>query len=290
MPLTITRSPLARCRPVSIAYQGRGFPVSLIEEHRGKQKDQVTPSKSLPAKYASKGEPPVSTIIREAISNITIIGAGLAGLSLALFSTQQDMKVTIYELRSPSLTTAGAIMLAPNALRSLDAIGVYDRIKATISIHGEAGAFVMAPQNPEGSELLGGIQYRTEDRGRAGWDSRVPTLDPWKSEKGRAVILGDATHAVTPAAGQGVNQAFEDVHSISLLLAAVNEGKAQWLPSLKWWQQYRQAGVERVTGLTNEMSKRMLPGWGAEGAETVDSSWLFGVQITDDVQARLSES
>ena len=85
-----------------------------------------------------------------------------------------------------------------------------------------------------------------------------------------------------------MNQAFEDAHSISLLLAAVNEGKAQWKPSLKWWQQYRHARVERVTGLTNEMSRRRLPGWGAEGAEPIDSGWLFRVQIADDVQDWLS--
>lgn len=239
------------------------------------------------------------------ITNVAIIGAGLAGLSLSLFLKQHGIKSTIYELRSANTTSDGAVMLSPNALRTLDAIGVYDRIKSKgyhfrdltfrnnshkfldayemgnfdkfgydalrvyrqvlldahkdlvaeagievvfekrfshiisetangvtfafvdgeqqtvdlligadgihgsvrkyldpalepafagvmsitcalptsavkfpsepyampVSIHGEAGAFVMAPQNPEGSELLGGIQYRTHARDRAGWDA-----------------------------------------------------------------------------------------------------------------------
>ena len=60
---------------------------------------------------------------------IAIIGAGLGGLSLALFLHKSNIKCTIYELRPPSAISTGAILLSPNALRSLDAIGAYDRIK-----------------------------------------------------------------------------------------------------------------------------------------------------------------
>ena len=38
-----------------------------------------------------------------------------------------------------------------------------------VGVHGSAGAFVMAPQNPEGSEVLAGTQYRTHERSRAEW-------------------------------------------------------------------------------------------------------------------------
>ncbi|KAJ9618682.1 hypothetical protein H2203_008886 [Taxawa tesnikishii (nom. ined.)] len=373
--------------------------------------------------------------------------------------TNQGIESTIYELRTDDVTSAGAIMLSPNALRSLDAIGIYTRIKdkgyhfrdltfrddeqkfldayemgnadkfgydalrvyrqvildahkaavaeadidivyskrfshivsetedgvtfaftdgsqqtvdlligadgihssvrkyldpdtepafsnvmaitcalptsavnfpsepyqMPVSVHGKAGAFVMAPQNPEGSELLGGIQYRTHVRDRAGWDAlwndkplllsmmreqydewnpmvqsaidvvrpeglsiwafhTVPKLASWKSSRGRVVLLGDAAHAIPPAAGQGVNQAFEDAHSLALLLAEMNEGKVALKHGLDRWQMYRQARVDRVSHLTNEMNKRRLPGWTGEGAETIDSSWLFGVQIADDVR------
>jgi 2-polyprenyl-6-methoxyphenol hydroxylase-like FAD-dependent oxidoreductase len=253
-------------------------------------------------------EPPFldhSEVYTMAFQDITIIGAGLCGLALSLFLKKEGIKSTIYELRPNDVTSAGAIMLSPNALRSLDSIGVYDRIKnkgyhfrdltfrnndhkfldayemgnkdkygydalrvyrqdildelksmveevgikvvyekryshivsegddgvvfaftdgeqkktdlligadgihsrvrehiksnvkpifnnvmaincaiptagvkfpfepyqTPVSIHGQGGAFVLAAQNSEGSQLLGGIQYRTHDRSRSEWDA-----------------------------------------------------------------------------------------------------------------------
>ena len=71
---------------------------------------------------------------------VAIIGGGLSGLSLALFLKQHNVQCTIYELRSPDATAAGALMLSPNALRSLDSIGLYDRIKRE-GWHFRAGSF-----------------------------------------------------------------------------------------------------------------------------------------------------
>lgn len=66
-------------------------------------------------------------------SNVTIIGAGLAGLSLALALHDKNIHATIYELRESSYNMGGAIMLSPNALRVLDNIGkpksVYQRVR-----------------------------------------------------------------------------------------------------------------------------------------------------------------
>jgi 2-polyprenyl-6-methoxyphenol hydroxylase-like FAD-dependent oxidoreductase len=82
-------------------------------------------------------------------NNITIVGAGLAvsdstfnpnshniltkiqGLSLALSLNihSPTTKTTLYELRDPTMLTTGALMLSPNALRILDTLGVYSRIK-----------------------------------------------------------------------------------------------------------------------------------------------------------------
>ena len=59
-----------------------------------------------------------------------IIGAGLSGLAMALFLKKEGIPSTIYELRRHDATSPGAIMLSPNALRTLGTIGVYDRIKA----------------------------------------------------------------------------------------------------------------------------------------------------------------
>ncbi|KAL4866139.1 hypothetical protein BDV12DRAFT_173344 [Aspergillus spectabilis] len=60
--------------------------------------------------------------------NVAIIGAGLSGLALALALHQQSIPCTLYEARSAPLDIGGALMLSPNALRILDALGVYQRI------------------------------------------------------------------------------------------------------------------------------------------------------------------
>ncbi|KAF2821650.1 kynurenine 3-monooxygenase [Ophiobolus disseminans] len=61
--------------------------------------------------------------------SVAIIGAGLSGLTLAISLHRQNISCQIYELRDPSITTSGALMLSPNALRILDNLGLYDRLK-----------------------------------------------------------------------------------------------------------------------------------------------------------------
>ncbi|KAF1975881.1 FAD/NAD(P)-binding domain-containing protein [Bimuria novae-zelandiae CBS 107.79] len=61
--------------------------------------------------------------------NIAIIGGGIAGLSLALLLQQRSIRCTVYELRPWNVDSAGSLMLAPNALRILDDIGAYSKIR-----------------------------------------------------------------------------------------------------------------------------------------------------------------
>jgi len=214
--------------------------------------------------------------------SVAIVGAGLAGLTLAISLHQRGVSCQIYELREPSVTTPGALMLSPNALRILESLGLYERLsrqgfnfetvtyknsngittdkyylgdsnlykykalriyrktllselraeinrlkipvtygvkfsqvvseddngvcfefndgsRATadiligadgihstvrkyiaaevtpkysgqVAIHGKQGAFVMAPQNVDGSEILAGTQRAWPEQDRAGWD------------------------------------------------------------------------------------------------------------------------
>lgn len=394
---------------------------------------------------------------------VAIIGAGLSGLTLALALHRQNIPCIIYESREASLDIGGAIMLSPNALKILDALGVYDNI-APLGYHFEKlyfrsdddkpvdtfdfgseakhgykalriyrhelisvlvsmvrdagipveyhkkfshvtsesstsvtwafvdgssatakllvgadgihsrvrkhlypdltpqftnmigvtaavpraqlqarsdyplpvtimspkhGAFVIAPQRADGSEVLIGKQKRLQQEyDRAGWDELmdnkawcvdflrqgsedfppivsnavadiplkginlwpfylVPKLDTWA--KGRVVILGDAAHAIPPTAGQGVNQAFEDVYTFSGIVAKVQQqnqlddgeqdavriGKA-----MKNWQLGRQARVDKVLDLNDKLNKRRLPDAVKAGVfEPFDMDWLYGVDF-----------
>jgi salicylate hydroxylase len=64
---------------------------------------------------------------------ITIVGAGIAGLSAALALTKwlsEMPEITVLELRSEPSTIGGAVGLTPNAIRCLYHLGILDRIKA----------------------------------------------------------------------------------------------------------------------------------------------------------------
>jgi len=63
--------------------------------------------------------------------NVAIIGSGLSGLSLALALAlhQQRIPLTLYERHPSPLNIGGAVMLSPNALKVLDVVGVYDRVR-----------------------------------------------------------------------------------------------------------------------------------------------------------------
>ena len=120
----------------------------------------------------------------------------------------------------------------------------------------------------------------------------VPRLERWASSSGRVVILGDAAHAIPPTAGQGVNQAFEDVYMMAALLARLSP-KITLLAALDFWHSSRQDRVDKVLHLTKQMNAKRLPlfeqaklaahdVWrgnpDAEGAGE-DLAWLYGVSL-----------
>jgi 2-polyprenyl-6-methoxyphenol hydroxylase-like FAD-dependent oxidoreductase len=187
------------------------------------------------------------------------------------------------------------------------------------------GAFVIAPQLIDGSEVLIGKQRRlTEELDRAGWDRLlndkarsvgclrqgsedfpsimgraasdisydkinlwpfyvVPKLDTWVSkEHAQVVILGDAAHAIPPTAGQGVNQAFEDVYTFAGVLARKMDG-VDMKKALRMWQTGRQARVDRVLELNAQINQRRLPQEADTAqdavAEEFDLTWLYAADF-----------
>lgn len=402
--------------------------------------------------------------------HVGIIGAGLSGLSLALALYKVGIPSTIWEVRSNSFVQGGAIMLSPNALRVLDAIGVYERIRnkgfhfetltfkdehdettdvyyfgheqlygykafrvyrqilidelklmleergiqvkyeakfthivaetpevvefafadgstSTASlligadgihshvrqytyptveprylgfvgmtsairtsairfprgtasyplpatIMAKPGAFVIAPQDVDGSEVLIGTQGAFPEQDRAGWSKlhsdkdkvvrifsqnqefwpqlvqsaienidkdtintwpyyAVPRLERWASSSGKVIILGDAAHAVPPTTGQGVNQAFEDVWMLALLLKDLGEG-VDLEKALNFWQGWRQERVDRILDLTKAMNNKRLPlaeqqklpkgeVWRGSMEDTEQMGWLYGPDLEEVV-------
>jgi 2-polyprenyl-6-methoxyphenol hydroxylase-like FAD-dependent oxidoreductase len=179
------------------------------------------------------------------------------------------------------------------------------------------GAFVIAPQQHDGSEVLIGRQKRAPQLDKEGWNALlndkewcidflrdgatdfpeivqnavsnistdkinlwpfyiVPKLDTWSSENSRVIILGDAAHAIPPSAGQGINQGFEDVYTLALILQRCEGSFLQ--RALKIWQAGRQERVDKVLVLNGEIDKRRAPK--VAGEEEIESKpfeleWLY---------------
>ena len=395
-------------------------------------------------------------------TQVAIIGAGLSGLSFALALHKFGIASTIWEVRSNNFVQGGAIMLSPNALRILDAIGVYERIRnkgfhfetltfkdehdqttdvyyfghehlygykafrvyrqvlidelklmlkergiqvkyetkfthivaetsetvdfafadgsmstaslligadgihstlrkamyptvkpkylgfvgmtsaiqtsklrfpgndpnypLPVAIAAKPGAFVIAPQDVNGSEVLIGTQGAFPEQDREGWINlqadkdevvrifsrnaeswpelvqsaienidkdtintwpyyAVPRLEKWSSSAGKVIILGDAAHAVPPTTGQGVNQAFEDVWMLALLLKDLGAG-VDLEKALEFWQGWRQQRVDRILALTKAMNNKRLPlieqqklpegeVWSGGVEDTEQMGWLY---------------
>ncbi|KIV89440.1 hypothetical protein PV10_06839 [Exophiala mesophila] len=203
--------------------------------------------------------------------------------------------------------------------------------KALTIIARGVGAFIVAPQKVDGSELFIGKQRRMEELSREGWEDfladkeslvtflqedaqvfgdiavtstkiidvtrmivwpfyLVPELDRWSSVNRRVVILGDAAHAIPPSAGLGISQAFEDVYAFALLLAASKKGMVSFEASLTFWQDYRQARVDKELELNKQVDLRRLPPNQAAGSDTqkiakedLEFTWLYSPSLKADV-------
>ena len=86
----------------------------------------------------------------------------------------------------------------------------------------------------------------------------IPPVPSWLSETKRIILVGDAAHAIPPTAGQGANQAFEDVRSLATLLSRLSE-KVPLDKAAARWQSYRQARIDKVLDLTKQMNAKRLP-------------------------------
>ncbi|KAH7136843.1 hypothetical protein B0J13DRAFT_560136 [Dactylonectria estremocensis] len=118
----------------------------------------------------------------------------------------------------------------------------------------------------------------------------LPKLDNWASEKhNRVIIVGDAAHALPPTAGQGVNQAFEDVYILSGVLGKLRSDSQLGAPekvkkALKNWQNGRQGRVDRILELNGQINERRMPTSDTVEIKPIDLAWLYGADFDSMVE------
>ena len=124
----------------------------------------------------------------------------------------------------------------------------------------------------------------------------IPNLPSWISDdgQGRIVLVGDAAHAIPPSAGQGLNQCFEDVYTLSLTMKALSndEDEAEALSTrLQKWQQWRLERVKSVFELNGMIEARRTaladrtPAQQVLAERKMDLGWLFDVNYEDVVES-----
>lgn len=122
----------------------------------------------------------------------------------------------------------------------------------------------------------------------------IPKLESWLSPQSRVVILGDAAHALPPTAGQGINQAFEDVYTFSRVLSGIQQrqgGAGDTQSTLRAWQHERQERVDGILDLNAKIDRRRLPaevGQAETEVDAFDLEWLYNVDFDETISRILS--
>lgn len=134
---------------------------------------------------------------------------------------------------------------------------------------------------------------------------KMPKLRKWYSDSGRIILAGDGAHALPPSSGQGVNQALEDVYSLTLLLAAASStskcddkkssSQSEMLETLEFWQQIRQERIDAVFDWTTHGSnvsrlpeaerKRLVAEGKVAENQGDDMSWLYKPVLDEKINA-----
>lgn len=97
----------------------------------------------------------------------------------------------------------------------------------------------------------------------------VPTTARWSSDD--AVLVGDAAHAASPAAGQGASMALED----SVVLAICLRDEPERADAFRRYEEVRRPRVERLVAISADQGKSRTTPEEAERRET-ERAWLYG--------------
>ncbi|KAI1158742.1 hypothetical protein F5B18DRAFT_66357 [Nemania serpens] len=97
-------------------------------------------------------------MISSTLKSVDIIGASVGGLTLGLVLKKHGIQSRFFEFRDPSYNFGGAVSLTPNALRVLDSIGAYCRIKSQ-GYNFQAMTFMTDPER----EITGRLYFGQKD-------------------------------------------------------------------------------------------------------------------------------
>jgi len=99
---------------------------------------------------------------------------------------------------------------------------------------------------------------------------------PWHAE-GRALLLGDAAHAIVPFFGQGINCGFEDC---TQLLELVGQHSGDWAPIFAEFEKRRKVNTDAIADLALENFVEMRDRVG-------DARFLFRKKVELALEAKL---
>ncbi|KAF8313881.1 FAD/NAD(P)-binding domain-containing protein [Clavulina sp. PMI_390] len=145
------------------------------------------------------------------MSRIAIIGCGLSGLTLALALHKEGIASTIYEARGEApVNIGGAVMLSPNALRVLDRLGVYERIRTKGYNFAELDYRDVNTGNVTDIQEFGGVAKYGYDGLRIYRTELVNTLVGMLGEFGVPICFGKKFVRVLTESSDGVTWEFAD--------------------------------------------------------------------------------
>ena len=286
---------------------------------------------------------PFIRIMSESIDKVEFELANGSTASSSILIGADGIHSTVRSYILPDLKPMYSGITAINCVCPRSKLRIPEGFHLPATVMSKAGAFLMVPQEVDGSDLLIGAQSRTPEKSKEGWDSMaadkqglldelcknktdwpdivqsamegapvenmgiwpfygIPKFEKWASKQDRVIVLGDAAHAIPPTAGQGVNQAFEDVNMLAILLSKLST-KVPLENALKFWQDYRQQRIDKVLELTKQMNaKRMPPAeqaklppgtiWSDESATRGEGGqlrWLYEPDLDEDVAKWLAE-